>query len=122
MPAAFSVSAAAVRSSQVSGGSTPASSKSAALYQMVDLFDPLNRTAYCLPSTEPTSATDSTEVVDDLVAQIVDRLDRALLGEALHETGLADAGDVGRVPALDRGRQQGGEVVAARRVLDVDVG
>ena len=59
MPAAFSVSAAAARSSQVSGGSTPASSKAATLYQTVDLLAPLNMTPYCVPSTAPTSATES---------------------------------------------------------------
>ena len=59
MPAAWIVDAASCRSSQVSGGSTPASSKDATLYQMVDLLAPLNMTPYCVPSTEPTSATDS---------------------------------------------------------------
>ena len=38
MPDAFRVSAAATKSSQVSGGSTPASSKAATLYQTVDLL------------------------------------------------------------------------------------
>src|SRR5687767_12110676 len=59
IPAAVSVSAAAVWSSQVSGASTPASSKDATLYQMVDLLAPLNMTPYWVPSTAPTSATDS---------------------------------------------------------------
>src|SRR6186997_243508 len=59
IPAASSVSRTLLRSSHVSGGSTPASSKAATLYQMVDLFDPLNMTAYCVPSTAPASATAS---------------------------------------------------------------
>ena len=58
-PAALTVEAASCRSSQVSGGSTPASSKDATLYQTVDLLAPLNMIPYCVPSIAPTSATDS---------------------------------------------------------------
>src|SRR5918994_3697425 len=56
-PAAERVSRVSVSASQVSGGSTPGSSKDATLYQMVDLLAPLNMTPYCVPSTAPTSAT-----------------------------------------------------------------
>ena len=59
MPAALSVEATSPSSSQVSGGSTPASSKSATLYQIVALFDPLYIRPYCVPSTAPASATAS---------------------------------------------------------------
>ena len=61
------------------------------------------------------------EVVDDRLAQVVDRLKGPLLHEALHEPGLAHGGDVGRIAAFDSGRQQRCKVVAAGRVLDVDV-
>jgi hypothetical protein len=59
IPAAFRVEASSLRSSHVSGASTPASSKSATLYQTVDLLAPLNMIPYCVPSIAPTSATDS---------------------------------------------------------------
>src|SRR5512133_1569266 len=59
IPAALSVSRSLVRSGQVLAGSTPASLKSATLYQMVDLLEPLNITAYCLPLTSPAFATSS---------------------------------------------------------------
>src|SRR6186997_1402138 len=59
MPAASRVSRTSLSSSQFSGGLTPASSNDATLYQMVDLFEPLNITAYWVPSTEPASATAS---------------------------------------------------------------
>ena len=59
IPAALSVLLSFVRSGQVFAGSTPASLKSATLYQMVDLLAPLNITAYCLPSTSPALATSS---------------------------------------------------------------
>jgi len=42
-PDAFSVSAFLRKSSHVSGGSTPASSKTGTLYQTVDLLAPLKR-------------------------------------------------------------------------------
>ena len=70
MPGGLSVPAAVVESSQVFGGSTPASSKSATLYQTVDLFAPLNRTPYCVPSTAPTSATDSPKLSTICVAEV----------------------------------------------------
>src|SRR6266511_4290217 len=59
MPAARRVSRSLLSSSQVLGGSTPASSNVETLYQMVDLFAPLYMTAYCVPSTDPASATAS---------------------------------------------------------------
>ena len=61
------------------------------------------------------------ERVDDRLAQVVDRLDRVLLGEVGHQPRLADRCDVGRVPSLDGGGEQRREVVAAGRVLDGDV-
>ena len=57
IPADFNVEASVLSWSHVVGALTPASSKSATLYQIVDLLAPLNITAYCLPSTAPTSAT-----------------------------------------------------------------
>src|SRR5918994_4244830 len=59
IPAAERVSRVSVSASQVSGATTPASSKDATLYQMVDLLAPLNMIPYWVPSTAPTSATDS---------------------------------------------------------------
>src|SRR5262245_47141980 len=59
MPAAFNVSIVSRNSSHVSGGSTPASSKDATLYQTVDLLAPLNMIPYWVPSMAPTSATGS---------------------------------------------------------------
>ena len=54
-PESESVCAVDRSSSQWSGGSTPASSKTCVLYQTVDLFAALNQTPYSLPSTVPTS-------------------------------------------------------------------
>src|SRR6185436_7954392 len=69
IPAALIVSRALSRSSQVLGGSTPASLKSATLYQMVDLLAPLNMTAYCLPLTWPALATSSPKASSILVSR-----------------------------------------------------
>ena len=121
MPAALSVSAASFSPSQSSGGSTPASSKAATLYQMVDLLAALNRIPYWVPSTAPTSATDSPKFSTIGVAHVVERLDRALLGKVRHQARLADRGDVGRIPTLDRGREQRSEVVPTGGVLHGDV-
>ena len=83
---------------------------------MVDLFEPLNIRPYWV--RRPLRVGDRlAEVVHDRIAEVVDRLDGALLGELGHETGLGDAGDVGRVPSLHRGREQRREVVAARGEL-----
>ena len=59
MPEALTVSLTVSSSSHVAGGSTPASSNAGTAYQMVDLLAPLNITAYCVPSIDPTSATAS---------------------------------------------------------------
>ena len=53
------------------------------------------------------------EVVDDRLPEVVEGLERALLGEARHQPRLPDRRDVGRVAAFDRGREQRREVVAA---------
>src|SRR6186997_3186728 len=49
------VCASVCRSSQVAGGSTPASEKTWVLYQTVDFWAARNHTAYRVPSTVPTS-------------------------------------------------------------------
>src|SRR5687767_5863342 len=59
MPAAATVSRTSVSWSQVSGGSTPASSNDGTAYQIVDLLAPFQNRPYCVPSIAPTSATDS---------------------------------------------------------------
>ena len=54
-PEAFSVLAASSRSSQVAGGSTPASWNALTLYQTVDLLAPLKTKPYRVPSMVPRS-------------------------------------------------------------------
>ena len=78
IPAALSVEATSLSSSQVSGGSTPASSKSATLYQMVDLFDALEHQPVLGPVDRPDVGDRLAEVVDDRIAEVVDRLDARL--------------------------------------------
>src|SRR5918994_6597364 len=58
-PDSFNVLPAARKSSQFSGGSTPASSKAATLYQTVDLLAPLKKRPYSFPSTVPRSSQES---------------------------------------------------------------
>ena len=63
MPEALIVSAAARKSSHDSGGSTPASSKAATLYQTSDLLAALKRKPYSVSSTVPSWTADSPRFV-----------------------------------------------------------
>ena len=90
MPAAFSVSAAVVELLPGLGR------VDAGLLEVGDVV-PDGRLVRALEHDRVLRAVDGAdvrdrlaEVVDDLVAEVVDRLDRALLGEAPHQAGLAD--------------------------------
>ena len=50
-----------------------------------------------------------------------DRLEGALVREVAEQTRLTDRREIRRIASLDRGRQDGRRVVAARRVLHADV-
>src|SRR5918996_1508781 len=54
-PKALTVAAVSSISSQLSGGCTPAWSKTLTLYHQVDLLETLKKSAYGVPSTEPMS-------------------------------------------------------------------
>ena len=71
-----------------------------------------------MPSTLPVVDDRLAEVLVHRVLREVERLQRAPLDEVGHRARLRDRRDVGRVAALDRGREHGGDVVAARGVLD----
>ena len=60
-------------------------------------------------------------VLDHHVAHEVERQQVAGRGELADEAGLGGSRQIGRVAALDRRRQQGGQVVAGRVVGDLDV-
>ena len=71
-----------------------------------------------MPSTLPVVDDRVAEVLGHRVRREVERLERPALDEVGHRARLRHRRDVGRVAALDRGREDGDDVVAARGVLD----
>src|SRR6266511_48645 len=101
MPAARRVSRSLLSSSQVLGGSTPASSNVETLYQMVDLFAPLYMTAYCVPSTDPASATASPNASTILSRRLSIGLIAPFFAKSAIKPGWPIAARVARLPPPD---------------------